>query len=382
MTLVSDLPRRLSLMGVRLGRIERYVTGQTLMSVAGALAVISAVVLLINFVDVSRTVGARVDMSMLQIVELTLLKSPTVVLLLLPFGFLFGALAAFVTLNRRSELVAMRASGVSAWRFIFPAAVASFLFGVVTIAALNPVAAWLNSLYERSTTSLSSDLPAAAAGVSAKEVWLRQGDERTQVVIEARAREPGTTRLRDVSMYVYNRTDKGLQFSRRIDAREAVLRPGYWRLSGAREAVAGEPAVSYEALTIPSSLKPGTAFAKLAQPSSVPFWALPGEIAKIESAGFSATTYRLRFHQLLATPLLFTAMSILGAAFSLRLMRLGGLAMLAASGVGLGFVLFFFNQFCGALGRADVIPPILAAWSPPVLALLSAFTLLCYTEDG
>ena len=76
------------------------------------------------------------------------------------------------------------------------------------------------------------------------------------------------------------------------------------------------------------------------------------------------------------------AMAILGAAFSLRLMRLGGLAMLAASGVGLGFVLFFFNQFCGALGRADVIPPILAAWSPPVLALLSAFTLLCYTEDG
>jgi lipopolysaccharide export system permease protein len=380
MSLVSDLPRRLSLAGVRLGRIERYVTAQTLISVAGALAVVTAVVLLINFVEVSRNVGARVDMSMLQIIELTLLKSPTVVLLLLPFAFLFGAQAAFVTLNRRSELVAMRASGVSAWRFIFPAAVAAFLFGVITIAALNPVAAWLNSLYEHSSSSMSSELPAVAA--SAKEIWLRQGDERTQAVIEAKAREPGTTRLRDVSMYVYNRTDKGLQFSRRIDAREAVLRPGFWRLSGAREAVPGEPAVSYETLTIPSTLNPATAFAKLAQPSSVPFWALPGAIQKIESAGFSATTYRLRFHQLLATPLLFTAMSILGSAFSLRLMRLGGLALLAASGVGLGFVLFFFNQFCGALGRADVIPPILAAWSPPVLALLSAFTLLCYTEDG
>jgi lipopolysaccharide export system permease protein len=378
MTLVRDLPRRLSLMGVRLGRIERYVTGQTLISVAGALAVITAVVLLINFVEESRTTGAHVDMSMLQIVELTLLKSPTVVLLLLPFAFLFGALAAFVTLNRRSELVAMRASGVSAWRFILPAAAVSFLLGVATIAALNPVAAWLNSLYETSTASMSSELPTT----SAKEIWLRQGDERTQAVIEAHAREPGTTRLRDVTMYVYNRTNKGLQFSRRIDAREAVLRPGFWRLTGAREAVAGEPAVSYETLTIPSTLNPTTAFAKLVQPSSVPFWALPHEIAKIEAAGFSATTYRLRFHQLLATPLLFTAMSILGAAFSLRLMRLGGLAMLAASGVGLGFVLFFFNQFCGALGRADVIPPILAAWSPPILALLSAFTLLCYTEDG
>jgi lipopolysaccharide export system permease protein len=379
MSFVSDLPRRLSRSGLKLGRIERYVTIQTLTSVAGALALIVAIVMLMDFVDVSRTVGGRVDISMLQIVTLTLLKSPSVVLLLLPFAFLFGVQTAFVTLNRRSELIALRASGVSAWRFIFPAAAAAFALGIVTISALNPIAAWLNSEYELQTAGLESDMPTSASG---KELWLRQGDGRTQVVIEARARDPGTTRLHDVEMYVYARADKGLQFSRRIDAKTATLRPGYWRLNDAREAVPGEPAVSYEALTIPSPLKPNEAFAKQATASSVPFWALPDEIAKIEKAGFSATGYRLQFHQLLATPLLFAAMAILGAAFSLRLMRLGGLAMLAASGVGLGFTLFFFNQFCGSLGRADVIPPVLAAWSPPVLALLSAFTLLCYTEDG
>ena len=379
MSFVSDLPRRLSRSGLKLGRVERYVTAQTLTAVAGALALIVAIVMLMDFVDVSRTVGGRVEISMLQIVTLTLLKSPSVVLLLLPFAFLFGVQTAFVTLNRRSELIALRASGVSAWRFIFPAAAAAFALGIVTISALNPIAAWLNSEYELQTAGLESDMPATTSG---KELWLRQGDGRTQAVIEARARDPGTTRLRDVEMYVYARTDKGLQFSRRIDAKTAALMPGYWRLTEAREAVPGEPAVSYEALTIPSPLKPNEAFAKQAAAASVPFWALPDEIAKIEKAGFSATGYRLRFHQLLATPLLFAAMAILGAAFSLRLMRLGGLAMLAASGIGLGFVLFFFNQFCGSLGRADVIPPVLAAWSPPVLALLSAFTLLCYTEDG
>jgi lipopolysaccharide export system permease protein len=378
MSFVSVLPRRLGRTGLKLGRIERYVTAQTLTAVAGALAMIIAIVTLIDFVDVSRTVGARVDISMLQVMALTLLKSPSVVLLLLPFAFLFGVLTAFVSLNRRSELIALRASGVSAWRFIYPAAAAAFALGIVTITALNPLAAWLDGEYERQAAGLTSDLPSA----SSKELWLRQGDGRTQVVIEAEGRDPGTTRLRGVAMYVYARTAKGLQFSRRIDAKTAALMSGYWRLTDAREAVPGEPAVSYEALTIPSPLNPNDAFAKQAAATSIPFWALPDEITKIEKAGFSATGYRLRFHQLLATPLLFAAMAILGAAFSLRLMRLGGLAMLAASGVGLGFVLFFFNQFCGALGRADVIPPILAAWSPPVLALLSAFTLLCYTEDG
>jgi lipopolysaccharide export system permease protein len=377
---------RLSLSDLHIGRltrIERYVTLQTLMSVAGALAIIAAIVMLIVFVDVSKTVGGRVDLTMLQILTLTLLKSPSVLLLLLPFAFLFGVVGAFVNFNRRSELIAMRAAGVSAWHFIFPAAAAAFLLGVVTVIALNPLAAFLNSEYERATAGFTSDGQiSGGAGGPGRTLWLRQGDSRSQVVIEARSRDAGTGHLRDVTMYLSTRGAHGLEFSRRIDAREASLHQGFWLLAGAREAAPGEQAISYESLTLPSTLNPIDAFAKLAAPASVPFWGLPGAIHKIESAGFSATPYRLRFDQLLATPLLFAAMSILGAAFSLRLMRLGGLAMLAASGVALGFAVFFFNQFCGALGKGDVIPPFLAAWSPPVLALLSAFTLLCYTEDG
>jgi len=45
------------------GRIERYVVGRTLGSVGAALAVISAVILLVEFVDLSRSVGVRVDVS-------------------------------------------------------------------------------------------------------------------------------------------------------------------------------------------------------------------------------------------------------------------------------------------------------------------------------
>ena len=47
-----------------------------------------------------------------------------------------------------------------------------------------------------------------------------------------------------------------------------------------------------------------------------------------------------------------------------------------------GFAVFFFNQLCDSLAKAEVVPPFLAAWAPPILALLSAFTLLFYTEDG
>jgi lipopolysaccharide export system permease protein len=189
--------------------------------------------------------------------------------------------------------------------------------------------------------------------------------------------------LHDVSLFLQNVTPGGaLQFSRRLEAADARLDPGFWRLSDVREATPGAGAVRSETLSIPSTLDRRTAMEKFAAKDAVGFWRLPATIQRAESAGFSSAPYRLRYQQLLATPLLFCGMSVLAAAFSLRLMRLGGLATLAGAGVALGFAIFFFDRLCGALGGAEVIPPMLAAWTPPIIALLAGFTLLSYTEDG
>lgn len=379
MSRLADKPGGLGVFRLGLTRIERYVLTRTLLAVAAALAVISAVVMLIDFVEISRNTTAGTDSTVAETLGLMLLKSPNLILLLFPFAFLFGVLAAFVNLNRRSELVAMRAAGVSAWRFIFPAAGAAFVVGLVAILGLSPMASWLDGQYEIAAARLDAK-PGARTPT---DTWLRQGDGRTQVVIHARSRIRPGDRLQDVSMFVYTADSQGrLDFQRRIEAKVAVLKRGFWQLTDAREAGPGQQAVRYRTLSIPSTLDPKTAYEKFAEPSAVPFWALPGAIDRIERAGFTATAYRLRFQQLLATPVLFAAMSVLGAAFSLRLMRLGGLAVLATSGVALGFLFFFFNELTAALGKAEIIPPFLAGWTPPVLALLSAFTLLTYTEDG
>ena len=375
----ADKPGGLGVFRLGLTRIERYVLTRTLLAVAAALTVISAVVMLIDFVEISRNTTAGTDSTVAETLGLMLLKSPNLILLLFPFTFLFGVLAAFVNLNRRSELVAMRAAGVSAWRFIFPAAGAAFVVGLVSILVLSPMASWLDGQYEVAANRLDAK-PGARTPT---DTWLRQGDGRTQVVIHARSRIRPGDRLQDVSMFVYTADSEGrLEFQRRIEAKMAVLKRGFWQLTDAREAGPGQQAVRYRTLSIPSTLDPKTAYEKFAEPTAVPFWALPGAIKRIETAGFTATAYRLRFQQLLATPVLFAAMSVLGAAFSLRLMRLGGLAVLATSGVALGFLFFFFNELTAALGKAEIIPPFLAGWTPPLLALLSAFTLLTYTEDG
>jgi lipopolysaccharide export system permease protein len=354
---------------------------RTLTGVGAVLAVISTVILLAQFVDLSRSIGVRADVSAADIFGLTLLKSPSVIEIVLPFVFLGGGISAFVGMNRRSELVAMRAAGLSAWRFITPAALAAFVAGLFAVMALDPIAATLSARVEADRAKMMSNY----LGDIPKDIWLRQGDEHTQMVIHAKSRDTvqGEVRLRGVSLFIYQKNKAGQpEFKRRLEAAEARLMPGFWQLRDVREASAGESSVRSDSLSLRSTLDSEAAVERFASPDTIAFWRLPAAIRLTEQAGFSASGYRLKFQQGLATPVLFTAMTILAAAFSLRLARLGGLAGLAGAGVALGFMVFFFDKFSGALGRADVIPLFAAAWAPAIVALLSGLTLLCYTEDG
>lgn len=376
---LSAAPRHV-LSALHLGRIERYILIQLARSLGVALGVIAALVMLIDFVEISRGLGSDTDLSALRILGLMLMKSPAVIVQLLPFVFLFGTLAAFVGLNRRSELVAMRAAGVSAWRFVLPAAGAALVLGIITVTAIGPLAASGDGLFQRERQRISGSI---VSGDEQEAIWLREGDGPRQMVIRAGRQDRANARLLDVTFFIYATDPEGRrEFTERIDAPSAMLSAGRWRLFDAVGAQTGQRAVRYATLDLPSNLADEEAFERFARPQSTPFWSLPGQIRRIEDAGFSSTAYRLRLQTLLSTPLTFAAMTILAAAFSLRLMRLGDLARMSVAAVVLGFAFFFLNQFSAAMGSAEVVPPFVAAWLPAILTALAAFTLLFYTEDG
>ena len=366
---------------MRLGRIERYVLGQQLKSLAVALSIIAALVMLIDFVEVSRGVNSDGELSALKVLSLVGVKSPSVIVQLLPFVFLFGTLGAYVSLNRRSELIAMRAAGVSAWRFVLPAAACAFVLGIVSVTAIAPLAAWGDSHWQSERKRING-----GGGEVAEEtqpVWLREGDDNRQMIIRGERQDRMTGQLINATFFIYAINPDGQRrFTERVDAKSAYLTAGRWRLTDVLGGQGGQQGVRYATLDLPSDLADEEAFQQFERPQSLSVWSLPGQTQRINAAGFATTAYTLRFQQLLATPLMYTAMSILAAAFSLRLMRLGDMARMAVSAVVLGFGFFFVNQFSAAMGSAEVIPPFLAAWLPAILTALAALTLLFYTEDG
>lgn len=362
-------------------RLDRYIALRSVGATFIAGGVVATVVGFVDFVELTRISGPNGEIHFLQILSLTLLKAPTDVLALSPFIALFGAFGVFSLLNRRHEFVAMRAVGVSAWRFLTPAAASILSLGAILVALAQPIAAQLTDTFESEKSLLSGAMEAG----SKSEVWLRQGFDGQQTVIHAmeRARDRRQFRLKHVSLFIQSVDPQGgLTFARRIDAADAVLTPGAWRLTNAVELHPDGQIIRAEQLSFPSDLDPGLEHDALAPARAIGFWDLPQALQIASRAGYPVVSYRLRIDDLWALPTLLAGMTVLAGAFSLRLPRQGNIVSMSLIGLGLGFGVYLLDQFCQALGVSGAAPAWLAAWTPPCLAFLAAGSILAWTEDG
>jgi lipopolysaccharide export system permease protein len=367
-------------MNFLLSRLGRYIIGRVFSGVLIALVAVLASILLIDMVEQMRTVGTRAELGLVEALRLTLLKTPTLAEQTLPFVVLAGTMMAIIGLNRSSELVAIRAAGISAWRFLAPAAFVGIALGMVAVTALNPVGAYLYQQFESEKEEALTEPRLNNRGGNG--VWLRQGDQDGQVVIHADDVDPSGTRLQGATFMFFEVQETALRFTRRIRAAEAELKPGFWQLTDIVEATPGGRPSQQAHLAIPTTLDATELINRFVNPATLSFWALPGFIQEARTAGFAPTRYELKWHSLLAYPLLLAVMAGLGAAFSLQMQRLGNLARWGAAGVGIGLFLFFYSQLAGAFAMTQTVPAIVAAWSPPLAGMFIALAMVAFMEDG
>jgi lipopolysaccharide export system permease protein len=366
-------------MSFLLSRLGRYLVYRVFWGVVIALIAVLASILLIDLVEQMRTIGTRTELSIFEALRLTLLKTPMLVEQTLPFVVLAGSMMAIIGLNRSSELVAMRAAGVSAWRFLAPSAFVGAMLGVVTITMLNPLGA---HLYRQFEEQKQEELSSRGSDDHPAGIWIRQGDPSGQVVIHAEGVDASGARLQNATFMFFEVREDALRFTRRIRADRAVLMPGFWQLTNLVEATPGGRPTRAANLAIPTSLDASELINRFVTPATLSFWQLPGFIREARTAGFAPIRYELKWQSLLAYPLLLATMAGLGAAFSLQLQRLGNLARWGAAGVGIGMFLFFYAQLAAAFAMTQTVPPIVAAWSAPMAGMFIALAMVAFLEDG
>ena len=361
---------------IAMGTLSRYFGLRFLSAVVAVFAGAFVLVAMVDFVEMIRRTQDVPDISTLVVAKISLYRVPFVTERVLPFAVLVATMFCYLNLSRRLELVVARAAGISAWQFIMPAIAIALLLGIAATALYNPISAQLR---ERSTQLEAEFSQQGGFRTSAGNFWIRQRSDDGQAIINAKSSRQQGVELGGVTIF---RFDPNGTFRDRIEAKSAVLEPGFWRFDEARIHANGVASVDRDTYRIKTTLTRAQVGESFATPETVPFWQLPKHIEIAENAGLSAVAYRLQYFQLLALPFYLVAMVLLAAAVSLRFFRMGGVQKVVLSGVAAGFAIYVLAKITGDVSKAGLLPPLVAAALPPLLGGIGGFLTLLYQEDG
>jgi lipopolysaccharide export system permease protein len=302
------------------------------------------------------------------------LRIPLLISRFLPFSVLLGALIAFVGLNQNSEVVAMKATGLSAHQILAPMIVASlgvaialFAFNeLVVVKSARTVNAWSDADYE--------PIPPDSGILS--NVWIRDGDNLVHAKLVG-GRGP-TTRLRGVTIY---ERDQGA-IARVIEAERAEQVPGAWQLKSIRTYDARMNLVMRsDQMTALAGVDPTRFTLAKVDPNERDFISLWQAVGELKAAGRPADEALTGWWHKISGPLSTMLMPLLAATAAFGLARSGKTLLRATIGMALGFAYFVADNFSIALGNYGAYPPLLAAWAPFLLFLLIGEFVLIRQEE-
>ncbi|MFN2474521.1 MAG: LPS export ABC transporter permease LptG [Sphingomicrobium sp.] len=358
--------------------IARYTAKLFLTRTLAVLASLALILMTLDLLGESGKILAVPGNGQAQLGHYVVLRIPQLISRFLPFSALLGTLIAFAGLNANSEVIAMKAAGVSAHQILAPLIIASFGVAVATFA-------FNETVVVHSTVALSAwedadyhAIPPESGVLS--NIWLLDGDD----LIRARHVGGSGRGLHLERVTVYERDHGTLQ--RTIDIARADQLPGGgeqgWRLKGVRtyDAAMNLVSVQPEAIGFRGVSRVRFTLAKV-DPTEQDFPTLRHSIAELEAAGRPTEEARAGLWHKVAAPLSTMLMPLLAAIAAFGLARSGQVLLRACVGMALGFAYFVVDNFSLAMGNVGIYPPFLAAWAPFLLFLLIGETVLIRSEE-
>ncbi len=302
------------------------------------------------------------------------MRAPQIIARMLPFSVLLGTLITFTTLSQNSEIVSMKAAGLSAHQILAPLIVASLLVAVtsfvfndtVVAPATGKLKAWQNAEYVK--VAVDPDLR--------DNVWVREGQD----IINAGAVSGAgnATKLANVSVYLRNQN----VLQKIITAETGAFTGNGWLLKNVKMFdVATLEEQKLPALTVGAGIKPDRFQYVKVDGEALGFVDLYKAIQGLKAGGRRTSSLEGVLWHKISGPLSALLMPLLAAVAAFGLARSGALFLRAVIGMALGFIYFVADNFALAMGNLGAYPPMIAAWAPFFLFFLIGETVLVRTEE-
>jgi lipopolysaccharide export system permease protein len=355
-----------------MNRIAAMIGRMILMRFVPILLGLTLFVLTLEVVTYAKEILALDDNSLAIIGKYILARMPATMATFLPISLLLALLLAITELSYRNELAAIWSVGLSPARLIVLLAPLALVIGLIHFAVVDrlvPAAAptlrtWGIADYGEKKLRIGERDP----------IWLRSGND----IMRAATANRDATRLSDVVIFKRDATGILLQ---QIYAEAASLGPEGWILQNAvtygREP--SQPTRSTQT-TYRGTMRAAQAGSRSGDPEEMTISDLSYFIANNGFGIRPAYVYQAWWHKRISLVFVSLVMVALVIPLSARFRRGGGLGLLFALGVGLGFAFFILDGIAMSVGELGAVYPWLAAWLPVLVFGCLALYLTSTTE--
>lgn len=299
------------------------------------------------------------------VAKVTLLRLPEIMFYTFPMSMLLASLLAVGRLSGESEIVAMKASGISLYRIISPFILIGVVVSLLTVILNEYVVPQASFAAKQIMVEATTQKKVT---FTSENIIYREMDPSGQLQKLFYAAKFDGTAMRRVVVQDF---EKG-QMVRIVVADSAAWERDHWTFRDGHIYLlntAGEytQKISFKEQVIPLKQEPLTLARNNKEPLDMNFSELSQRIEILKKSGEKVNQLEVQLYQKLAVPFASLIFVLVGAPLGMRPQR-------SSSGIGLGisiiiiFIYYVLMFISLALGEIGTLPPLVAAWIPNLVA--------------
>ncbi len=301
--------------------------------------------------------------------------SPQYAYYLVPLAVLMGALVTIGALTKNSELIVMRACGISLYRSAAPLLILAIIGSAILLGLEEGILAYSNRRADAINNAIRGRLP------TTQELNRRWVTANNGTIYQYLYFEPGQKRLNGLSIYEFGKDPSILA---RRSYYESASFPGdreekgqvMWQgAKGWRRDF--QPKMHFTEFDNRAVVMEGPGYFASERPDAqyMSYRQLSEYVTSLEAGGFNVVPYVVAMHRKLAFPFVTLIMALIAVPFAVTTGKRG-----AMYGIGAGIVLAILYwtaiSVFGAVGAGGLMAPALAAWAPNIIFGCGAMYLL------
>ena len=287
---------------------------------------------------------------------------------LFPAAALIGGLTGMGALAVNSELVAMRAGGLSVWRIVMSVLQTGLLM-LVLVVAIGETLAPVAGEYGQRIRAVSLDKDISFLGRDG--IWVR--DEGRYIYVE---RIVDKKELSNVTAHRFSDSGK-LEVA--TVATRAIYRGDYWELLDVHQTLFGEGTVSVnhqDSMAFPSLLLPELLDIIMLEPENISVKDIRQFIAYLEENGLDTAQYQFAFWSRFVMPLSTLLMLFISVPMVFGSLRSTGTGQRVFVGILVGFGFYLLNRMAGQMGQVYELNPLIASFTPGLVVLIIGYRMV------